>query len=726
VAHFHLQVVYLAQSLHQDEFPWWNPYVFAGLPHIADPQALILSPLHFLLAYFDPAPSLRATDTVTLAMLGLGGVGIILLFRDRGWHWGGAVIAALCFVYGGAAAWRFQHTGQLMSLSWWPLALWAMERSLARLSFRWGLLTGFFEAMMVMGRDQVGWLGFLLLLVILAWHWFAAERPARAFVQSLRPIAGGVIAGVSLVIVPFLMTVFLTAESNRPVIDFDEAGKGSLHPAALLTAFIANIFGVDGPLADYWGPPTSVWGDLQLYLARNMMAIYMGAIPLLGMLWLGVGRGAFAAREVRPFVIAFVLATLYALGRYTPAYTLFAHIPGADLFRRPADANFFIGALGAIIGGYAVSRLLDGTLEKSRRGDLVGAGLVLAGAGLCLFFAWQKQRLALATPAITIGLASLAISALALLLASRWRASRVGAVAVLMAVLTLDLSVNNGPNESTALPASLYEMVRPDTRNETVNLLKRIVQHGRGSDRRDRIEYIGLGFDWPNTTMVHQFDNTLGYNPIRLGLYSKATGAEDHAALPSQREFSPLMPSYDSLLANMLGLRFIVSGVPLTQVDPKATPDRFPLIARTADGLVYENPRALPRVFLATEAKAADFDQLLNDGRWPDFDPRKTVLLDKEHADKVAPGTTGTASIRRYRTSRVVIDVTTQSGGVLVLNDVWHPWWSVTVDGQPAELLRANVLFRGVYVPAGMHRVRFIFTPLTGLWTDIQAKFARR
>jgi uncharacterized membrane protein YfhO len=75
----------------------------------------------------------------------------------------------------------------------------------------------------------------------------------------------------------------------------------------------------------------------------------------------------------------------------------------------------------------------------------------------------------------------------------------------------------------------------------------------------------------------------------------------------------------------------------------------------------------------------------------------------------------GSARLVSYRNTEVVVDVQAPDGGWLALHDVWHPWWRVEVDGKPAKLLRANVIFRAVELPAGAKRVRFYFAPFAGL-----------
>ncbi|MFL5073487.1 MAG: hypothetical protein ACJ8D9_28240, partial [Xanthobacteraceae bacterium] len=62
------------------------------------------------------------------------------------------------------------------------------------------------------------------------------------------------------------------------------------------------------------------------------------------------------------------------------------------------------------------------------------------------------------------------------------------------------------------------------------------------------------------------------------------------------------------------------------------------------------------------------------------------------------------------------------AGGILVLNDVWHPWWRARLDGAAADILKANVIFRAVVVPPGTHTVRFTFHPFAGALKEIADK----
>src|SRR4051812_15836527 len=107
---FFAPVEFMARAFHTGQSPFWAPNVFAGWPNIADPQSMLTSPLHVLLAAASAAPGMWANDEVTFAYLFLGGLGIILYCGDRGWHAAGALGLAPSLSFCGAPGARPQHT----------------------------------------------------------------------------------------------------------------------------------------------------------------------------------------------------------------------------------------------------------------------------------------------------------------------------------------------------------------------------------------------------------------------------------------------------------------------------------------------------------------------------------------------------------------------------------------------------------------------------------------
>jgi len=400
-------------------------------------------------------------------------------------------------------------------------------------------------------------------------------------------------------------------------------------------------------------------------------------------------------------------------------------LPGVDLYRRPADAVFEIGYLLAILAGYVAHRLLaDPMLRLTSRSIWLTAAFALAGFAVAAAVTTQFARWGQAWPPFTIAALLFATAATAIYTAWWINPLRPLLAGFLLAALTTaDLAYSNGPGSATARPPSWYDILEPTSRNEAIALLKRKVAEGASDTRRDRVELIGLGFHTPNACLTHRLECTLGYNPVRLGLYSRATGAQDNAGLPEERRFTPLFPSYRSTLADLLGLRYIASGMPIEQIDKTLAPGALKEIARSPDGYVYENPNALPRVLFAEQAQAADFEHILATGRWPEIDLRHPVLLATAEPTAAAFRRPGNARIVSYRNTEIRIEADSPDGGWVVLNDIWQPWWRVDVDGRPSTLLRANVLFRVVAVPPGRHAVRFHFDPITGSLAELRQRW---
>ncbi len=104
----------------------------------------------------------------------------------------------------------------------------------------------------------------------------------------------------------------------------------------------------------------------------------------------------------------------------------------------------------------------------------------------------------------------------------------------------------------------------------------------------------------------------------------------------------------------------------------------------------------------------------LNELASPAFDPWQTVLLAESPAVPNPPATatnenSGTVEFTSYTPKDIKFHTQAATPTVLLLNDQYDPHWSVTVDGKPAPLLRANFIMRGVWLPAGEHSVEFHF-----------------
>ena len=131
----------------------------------------------------------------------------------------------------------------------------------------------------------------------------------------------------------------------------------------------------------------------------------------------------------------------------------------------------------------------------------------------------------------------------------------------------------------------------------------------------------------------------------------------------------------------------------------------------SGDVKVYENMDRAGRAYLAhtvtPAASTADALATLADS----LAPGAAVVEGGQPLSGTA-AQTGAATIVEYTAERVVVQTQSTQPALLVLSDAFYPGWRATVDAAPAEILPTNVLFRGVYVPAGAHMVVFTYEPV--------------
>lgn len=736
---FYPTLRYLGAALAHGELPLWNPYHFGGHPSSADPQSLLFTPTMLLFGWLVPEPSMKLFDAVVFAHFLPGALAFVFLFRRRGWHPAGAVVAAIIFILGGSATARLQHTGIILSYGYFPLALLLLEEALDRRSFRIGALFAVIAAMMVIGRDQVAFLCALTLVAVAGHRIWTAPQPL-AYLRS----RGGLLVfmgfiGGALLAIPVVLTMQFLATSTRPSFGYGVAAMGSLPPESLATILFGNVFGSLRWTYDYWGPD---WHSLSegTWTDRATNYLFVGTIPALFLLWHGIAGGRLLAREFRFFLIVGILAILYALGRYTPGFeVIFDHLPGVDLYRRPADATFLINIILAFAVGYLVHRYVRDGLPRWNAAamgkfrvflPMLAVGLVIAAIASAMVFALRAGQSAASLR--EIGVALLAATAIMLLLTRASATPRLRQVAAL-AVIALtggELIARHAASALNAEPAERYAVFRqlPPEQLQGLQILKRELAERNAAGDHPRVEILGLGGPWQNASMVLQIEDIIGYNPLRLADYERAVGPGENAEDPNLRTFPATFRGYKCPLAGLLGLEYLVLDRPIERM-----PRHFPrlkgaeVVYGTGKMWVYRLNISSPRTYLAHHVTPVDSEAVLDQEELPEFNRETEVLIDQRSINllqtrySAAPTTpspvpsavAGEARIVDYQRNSVSIEVDSASAGVLVLHDVYYPGWEVTVDGKRQPLLRANLLFRGVEVPAGKHRVEFEFRPIS-------------
>ncbi|MCC6887492.1 MAG: hypothetical protein IT536_03065 [Hyphomicrobiales bacterium] len=702
---------FLAAALADGHLPFWNPYHYGGHPSVADPQSLIFSPLMVLYALLDPAPSLHAFDALVQAHLLIGALALAAIGARARWPVAACVLAAAIFMFGGAAAGRLQHTGIVLSYGLFPLALLLQQLALERGSLILALAFSCVAAALALGRNQVAMLLCFLLAAVAAAEIAGAERPLRTLRQSLPALAVMLIVGVALTAAPMLLTVQFAALSNRPAITLDEAMLGSLHPAALAQLAVANIFG--SHRSDYWGPNAAT-EPLVALTDDSFNYLFVGMAPMVLLIWFGIAGGAFRRGRVL-FAAAAALALAYALGRYTPVFGwMFDWLPGVSRFRRPVDASFVLVAMLSLICGALLADYVRDGLPRARALAIATVTIACAAAlAAGIAFAARTGHAADALWSVLIGLA-LAGAVIALLTAARSAWARGMAAVAVTAIAVGELLWWNTAFRLNAEPRRHYAVLeRPSgAAAEALALVERAVREQRNGGERPRVEILGLGGAWQNLAMVRGVEAVNGYNPLRIGRYDRLIAPGETNWSLDARRFPASFDGYDSALARTVGLEYVLLGGPIEELPHLPRRPDAQVLRAGPEVWVYRLRKPSPRLSFTRRVQVVDADAV---GALALATTSDRVLLDAKtpplayYADGEDAG--GMARMIRWQPDRIEVEVQSPRGGVLVLHESDYPGWVAEIDGRRVPILRADILFRAVEVPAGDHYVVFRYAP---------------
>ncbi len=718
---------FLASAVHTGHAPFWNPYHYGGHPSVADPQSLIFAPAFLAWAWLDPAPSMRAFDLIVYAHLLVGGLAVGAMGWRAGWPLAASVLAAVVFMLGGPASGRLQHTGIILSYAMLPPALLLMSLALERRSVPLAAAFGLVTTVLALGRNHEALLLCFVLLAVLAGEIASAPRRAAWLKERRWVLATMGLTTAGLVALPLLLTLQFAALSNRPGIDLEQALQASLYPANLATMAVANVMGSLESTAVYWGPNHDTLPEVGT-TDRSFNYLFIGAAACVVLLWLGVAGGGMLRRGRRVLAGVLVVALLYTLGRYTPVYAFaFQYVPGIDLFRRPIDGAFvLIAALALLLGHLLADYVREGPPRvPAWRLVATAAGALAIVAWAVLFSARTRHGWDAALQVLkAVPIVLLVIGALACARSPRARAV---AAAVVAATTAAELVWWNAASSLNAERPGYYAVLQRQAEGEDARILavlQREIAARRSEGERPRVEAMGVSGPWQNLAMTQGIEAINGYNPLRIGSYDRLVSPGETTHIVDQRFFPSSFDGYDCALARELGLEYLVLGQPIEKVPHLARKPVADVLLAGPKAWVYRLTDPEPRVKLITRIVVADADALVKAGQFQVNPAAEIAIIDDDTAPLRSqwPMLTrrggNSAQIVAWRPDRVDVEVDSAEPGVLVLHDAYYPGWVVEVDGKPARMLRANVLFRAVEVSEGRHRVVFTYAPFSpaNLW----------
>lgn len=101
--------------------------------------------------------------------------------------------------------------------------------------------------------------------------------------------------------------------------------------------------------------------------------------------------------------------------------------------------------------------------------------------------------------------------------------------------------------------------------------------------------------------------------------------------------------------------------------------------------------------------------------------PKDEAVLDQKFAENLKGLTlntdsTATIKLTSYKPNELNYESNSKSEGLAVFSEIYYNVrneWKVTIDGKPADMLRANYVLRALRVPAGKHAIVFKFEPVS-------------
>jgi len=695
--------VAILRAFSQGQLPTWERGAWCGWPLSADPYYGAFYPLTVLFAIFGAVRGLGFT--IALHML-LSSAGTFWLLRRRKLDVGPALLGAAAVGFSSFMVCRIRHIIFAELFAWLPFVFVGVEGWLSTRRAR--------ELILAAAATGLALLcGALPLAPYVAIVGAAYVLPRLVRVESGRrgaflglcasAIAGGLIAAAQIV-----PTVAHMPYSPR-ALGADYAFASSYAWPSLGyagTLLVPDAYGTEDRAQ--WFGAFNHW---------EMAGYYSGALVVL-LAPLGLLR-ARKRPELWALFATALLGVGLAFGDHGPFHAFFfKHVPLYAALRCPTRALVMGLVALPILAAEGLTWLLDRESQRSRvTVGAVAMVLLLASVVAGYLLSHGKTvypvnivaaRQAFLHLSIVIAAGSLAL----LIFAIDPQQRRVAGLALALVTLAELVQVNRG-----YLSPKPADWATGTERFAAIDwlLAKKPV---------DRFVTDAQGpFRLHNVGMTYGLESAGGYDSVSVWklvhyLWIVNHGSPYPFASLKDDLAAGVIKNFRTPLVDLLNVRWAVGPSPPSPqwIERYRPPPGQKPHARHEPGWdprlnVYENPSFLPRAFVVYGARVEP-DDAAQAKALVSLDPRKKVILDR----LPSPAPVGDnrpltpAAVVRAQRHSLEIEVEPTAPGILVVSEADYPGWSVTVDGKPAQLLRANYALRGVALGAGRHLVEMRFT----------------
>lgn len=202
-----------------------------------------------------------------------------------------------------------------------------------------------------------------------------------------------------------------------------------------------------------------------------------------------------------------------------------------------------------------------------------------------------------------------------------------------------------------------------------------------------------------------------GYHPAKLRRYQELIEAY----------ISPEMRKAMEAIAKNGGDMAAVDGNAVYPVLNMLNTKYFIMPLQGGDTAPIENPYACGNAWFVNKVSFVDNanEELATVGK---IDVRHEAVADKKFQQTLGASTTNdstaTVTLKSYEPDRLVYDVKSTNGGVLVFSEIYYPGWKATIDGNDVPVGRVNYVLRALNMKPGNHKVELTFKPKTVVMTE--------